>query len=307
MTSLVILAAGLGSRFGGNKQLAEFGPQQLTLMEYNILNALEAGFTRVVFIIRPEMADLLTQQVISRLPKALTVEVVFQQLDDIPDGCTLPMGRTKPLGTAHAVWCCRHVLTQSFAVINADDFYGKEAFLLLHNQAQKCSLDYAMVAYQVQNTLSEFGGVNRGLCQVNKQKQLIGIKECEQISASLKNNSLHITGIESETKHHIVLEKKDLVSMNCWLFSVDIFNAIETLLSQQIKAQMNEQVKKQSQISPERELALLKQECFLPAVVMQQLQNQKKNVTVLETTESWFGLTYPQDSNDVEEKIKVLF
>lgn len=290
MTSLVILAAGLGSRFGGNKQLAEFGPQQLTLMEYNLINAVTAGFNRVIFVIRPELESLLRQQVISRLPVNINYEFAYQSFNDLPENCTLPAQREKPLGTAHALWCCRNLLKESFSVINADDFYGKQAFSLLLQQAKQTPNDYLMVAYQLQNTLSDFGGVNRGLCQLDKQAYLTAIEECEQIETDKQK----ITGMLSTSQQKIELAPKYLISMNCWYFTIDIFLALEhaviNILSQ----------------AREKE-AELNKECYLPTVVMQQIQDKNKKVKVLSTSDSWFGLTYPQDSEQVHEKITALF
>ncbi len=290
MTSLVILAAGLGSRFGGNKQLAEFGQQQLTLMEYNLINAVNAGFDHLVFVIRPELEQLLKQQVIPRLPKGLTHDFAYQTLNDLPNGCTISPQRKKPLGTAHALWCCRNLLKESFAVINADDFYGQHAFSLLLQQAQQTPKDYLMVAYQLQNTLSDFGGVNRGLCQFDKQNYLAAIEECEQIKADKQK----ITGMISASQKNIELSAESLISMNCWFFTTDIFLALEHAIINILG------------LAKEKESELNK-ECYLPSVVMQEIQHKNKKVKVLSTTDAWFGLTYPQDSLQVDEKVTALF
>jgi NDP-sugar pyrophosphorylase family protein len=290
MTSIVILAAGLGSRFGGNKQLAEFGPQQLTLMEYNLINAINAGFNRVVFVIRPELEALIRQQVITRLPENIDYAFAYQSFDELPENCSVPTQRSKPLGTAHALWCCRNLLQKSFAVINADDFYGKQAFNLLLQQAQKTPTDYLMVAYQLQNTLSDFGGVNRGLCQLDKQDYLTAIEECEQI----KTDKQKITGMLSAHQQQTELSAECLISMNCWFFTTDIFPALEHAVINILS------------LAKEQESELNK-ECYLPTVVMQQIQDKNKKVKVLSTNDSWFGLTYPQDSEQVHEKVTALF
>ena len=290
MTNLVILAAGLGSRFGGNKQLAEFGQQQLTLMEYNLLNAIDAGFERVVFVIRPELETLLKQQVVTRLPEGLAYDIAYQRIDDVPQGCHISTKRTKPLGTAHALWCCRHLINNNFAVINADDFYGKQAFSLLLQQTKKTPNDYLMVAYQLKNTLSDFGGVNRGLCQTDESNCLLAIEECEQIQAS----KLGIDGVLSESQQSVDLAAESLISMNCWLFTVDIFSALEQALI--------------NLLNPKKiKLTNINAECYLPAVVMQQIQQKNKRVKVLSTEDTWFGLTYPQDSAQVDKKVTALF
>jgi NDP-sugar pyrophosphorylase family protein len=290
MTTLVILAAGLGSRFGGNKQLAEFGPQQMTLMEYNLINAENAGFSRVVFVIRPELEQLIRQQVISRLPKGLEYDFAIQSFDDLPSGCTLPEQRKKPLGTAHALWCCRRVIKDSFAVINADDFYGKKAFSILLKQTSETPNDYLMVAYQLQNTLSNFGGVNRGLCKLNELNYLTAIEECEQIKAG----GQRINGVLSSNNLPIALSPESLISMNCWFFNPDIFMALEQALTELLTSIKNRRLD-------------TNQECYLPSVVMQKIEQKKKKVKVLSTDDSWFGLTYPQDSKQVDEKITALF
>jgi NDP-sugar pyrophosphorylase family protein len=290
VTTLVILAAGLGSRFGGNKQLAEFGPQQLTLMEYNLINAESAGFNRVVFVIRPELEQLIRQQVISRLPEGIAYDFAVQSFDDLPLSCILPKQRTKPLGTAHALWCCRELITGSFAVINADDFYGKQAFTLLLNQTSEAPNDYLMVAYQLQNTLSDFGGVNRGLCKLNELSYLTAIEECEQIEA----HDQGLSGVLSSSNSPIELSPKCLISMNCWFFNPDIFVALELALTELLTSIKNHRLD-------------VNQECYLPSVVMQQIEQKNRKVKVLSTSDYWFGLTYPQDSKQVDEKITALF
>jgi len=285
MPSIVILAAGLGSRFGGDKQLVEFGCRKLTLMEYNLLNAVQAGFDRVIFVIRPELKDILHRQVLPRLPNALQYELVLQTLDNVPAGCLVPKERSKPLGTAHALWCCRKLLTKSFAVINADDYYGAQAFELLLIQANKTANYHLMVAYQLQNTLSEFGSVNRGLCQFSPEYNLEHIEECENII----EHKDKITGKVSLDDKIIELDKNALISMNCWLFNTDIFPILTEEISQVL--QQN----------------ILNAECYLPNVVMKQIVQQQKNVMVLKTTEQWFGLTYQQDSQKVSEKVDAIF
>lgn len=294
MSTLVILAAGLGSRFGGNKQLAEFGERKLTLMEYNIIHAAQAGFTDVVFIIRPELEQTLTSQVIPRLPNTIKAHTVHQSLSTLPQGCQVNTERTKPLGTAHALWCCHKLIKTTFAVINADDYYGAQAFNLLFAQAKSQPNDHAMVAYQLKSTLSEFGGVNRGLCQVSPHSTLQGIEECEDIQ--LINNTL--VG-RVNNNEHTVLKDNSLISMNCWLFNGDIF----ALLENEIRIMLSEHSQTKSALSQK----YLKQECYLPTVVMKQIKQQQKNVHVLCSTEQWFGLTYPQDAALVDKKVTAIF
>lgn len=306
MTSLVILAAGLGSRFGGNKQLAEFGQLQLTLMEYNLIHAIEAGFDRVIFVIRPELAPLLKQQVITRLPKEVSYDIAYQSLDELPEGCHISTQRTKPLGTAHALWCCRHLINSNFAVINADDFYGKKAFSLLIQQTIKTPTHYLMVAYQLQNTLSEFGGVNRGLCKIDADNNLLAIEECEQIQISEQV----ISGILSESQLPINLPAKSLISMNCWFFTTDIFTAIKLALINQLSlpiASLGHDIVDDIINDNVDDYVDDNKECYLPAVVMQQIQKNNKKIKVLSTSDHWFGLTYPQDTALVNKKVTAQF
>jgi choline kinase len=297
MSTLIILAAGLGSRFGGNKQLAEFGQRKLTLMEYNILNAIKAGFDKVIFVIRPDLEPLFERQILSRLPKEIDYKLVHQRLNLLPDGCTLSSERTKPLGTAHALWCCHNEVESSFAVINADDYYGAQAFELLFKQSIKEPDNHLMVAYHIQNTLSDFGGVNRGLCQLSPQNKLIGIEECEDISI----DQGEITGKVLSQSERLIIKSDCLISMNCWFFTPDIFtflaNEIELLLKSVDNIHLNSLDKKQS----------LKSECYLPEVIMKQIKQQNKKVTVLSSTDQWFGITYFEDISLVNKNITTIY
>jgi NDP-sugar pyrophosphorylase family protein len=282
MPTVVILAAGLGSRFGGNKQLVEFGVKKLTLMEYNLLNAMKAGFNRVIFVIRPDIADVLHHQVLSRLPKGLLYEVVLQTLDNLPDNHSLLIERNKPLGTAHALWCCRKLLNENFAVINADDYYGEQAFKLLLEQSTKTPDYHLMVAYQLENTLSEFGSVNRGLCQIDIENNLEEIEECKNI---VQRTEI-ITGEIEHANKEVELDKNCLISMNCWLFNMDIFPLLTQEILNLIKYENDS-----------------KAECYLPDVVMKQIVQEQKKVRVIQTTDQWLGLTYEQDCLLVDKKI----
>jgi len=267
MTTLVILAAGLGSRFGGNKQLAAFSSANLTLMECNICHAIDAGFTQVVFIIRPELRILFSQQILPKLVDKIAVVFVEQKITELPDGISLPESRTKPLGTAHAIWCCRNVVKGNFSVINADDYYGKKAFELLLINSTEFSGNHLMVAFQLENTLSEFGGVNRGFCQFDENSLLIHIDECHDIKRVIDSNlQQRITG---QFEHNIAvseLEAQSLTSMNCWNFTSDIFPALEENISNAITDFNNSNL-------PEN---INRFECYLPNVVMQQIAKNNK-------------------------------
>ncbi|RHW76587.1 NTP transferase domain-containing protein [Colwellia sp. RSH04] len=288
MKTLVILAAGLGSRFGGDKQLTEFGPQSKTLMEYNIIHAVEAGFERCLFVIRPALQSFFDKQIVPRLPKSLTVDFVHQTTHDLPLNCSIAETRQKPLGTAHALWCCRKKLTGNFAVINADDYYGADCFNQLILHYQHTTNNYLMVAYQLEQTLSQFGGVNRGICKLSDHNTLLSIEEGKNI---IEHNH-KITAIFSD--HTRELTDNNLVSMNCWLFTSDIFSAIEQVLCSLLS---NDAVDKLNQSA----------ECYLPDVVMSQINTVQKQVKVVTTSAKWFGLTFREDTDLVEEKITALF
>ncbi len=311
MTHLVILAAGLGSRFGGNKQLVEFGTQQLTLMEYNIAHAVKAGFTQVTFIIREELKPLFNNAILPRLPKQLSINFIYQSLENIPQGTSLPLDRIKPLGTAHALWCAKKLLidklSQSpydkFAVINADDYYGETAFSLLFQGISDKRGHYLQVAYPLENTLSEYGGVNRGLCQLSNNHQLTSIVECTNII--LSKNDLHgdkisghcinearinstLVGTGSKDEHSIELSPQSLVSMNCWLFTNDIFPALEEHIIEMLR----------------KESMSLTAECYLPTVVMKQISRGQICVDVTVCPDEWFGVTYKEDIAVIASKLE---
>lgn len=294
LKTIVILAAGNGTRFGGAKQFACFGTQAKTLMEYNLIHALAAGFNHVVFITQAQQKQLLEQEVISRLPKSLTVDIAIQALTSLPEKCSIPTTRTKPLGTAHALWCAKEFINNPFVVINADDYYGKKAFSLLQQHqaidAKSQLPQYAMVAYLVQKTLSQHGGVNRGLCKFNQEMQLTKITEIENIHIKSGHNNLVISGQDSIKNQSIDLPENSLVSMNLWAFDSSIFSAIEQELIKTLTATSTENI-----------------ECYLPNVVMSQLNQQQVSVNVLTSDDDWFGVTYAADATWVNHKIDQLF
>jgi UTP-glucose-1-phosphate uridylyltransferase len=298
MSTLVILAAGLGSRFGGNKQLAEFSAANLTLMECNICHAIDAGFTQVIFIIRPELRILFSEQVLPKLVGKIEVVFVEQSLNDLPDNILLPENRTKPLGTAHAIWCCRNNIDGNFAVINADDYYGKSAFELLLKNTKDFPEHHLLIAFQLDKTLSEFGGVNRGFCQFDENSLLTHIDECHDIKQVFNDEmSLTITGKFNHLNKVSVLEAKSLTSMNCWGFTTDIFSALASNIIDTIADYNKTSIDEN----------LNRFECYLPSVVMLQIADNYKKVKLLTSTDNWFGLTFPEDSELVEKNITNLY
>jgi len=209
--SLVVLAAGLGSRFGGNKPLAGFGPNNTTLLELNMFNAYQAGCRFIVLIIAPNSQQFFEQQFNQKFPLDLIIKYAFQEINNLPNNCNTTIERHKPLGTAHALWCCRHLLKGPFVVTNGDDYYGANAFVTAQSHCKDNAQHWGVVAYEVANTLSNFGGVNRGLCEVNDKKQLKSINECYDIS--LTDGQIQGKLASGPVK----LASSQLVSMNFWL------------------------------------------------------------------------------------------
>lgn len=277
--SLAILAAGLGSRFGGNKPLAGFGEHNITLLELNIFNAYQAGCRHVVLIIAPNAQSVFEQHFANKLPNDLTIDYAQQHLDDLPNNQRLTE-RKKPLGTAHALWSCRHLINNGFVVTNGDDYYGASAFITAKQHFSQVPEQWAIVAYDVEKTLSNFGGVNRGLCRLDSANLLTSITECYDIA--LQSNVLQ-GQIDNNT---INLKSSQLVSMNFWCLTPAIFDALTQFITQFI------------------ETATVTDECQLPDVIEQALPQQK--VAVYRCNSQWFGLTYAADKQWVAEQLEYL-
>jgi hypothetical protein len=285
--ALLIMAAGLGHRFGGLKQVEPVGPQGELVIEYSIYDALRAGFERVVFLIRPEMLELFREKVGRRVERAVAVEYAFQRLDDLPAGFCVPPGRAKPWGTAHAVWSCRAAIQQPFAAINADDFYGRETFATLGthlaNLPQSVGrLHGCMASFVLENTLSEHGSVARGVCQVSPQGRLLSVQEHLHIQRRM---GAVMTSPDGQS--WAPLAPATPVSMNIWGFGPDIFAA----LGQQFPLFLRQ--------APTLEQA----EFFLPNVVGALIAIGRLEVDVLPTAAHWFGVTYPDDLPLVRQRI----
>jgi len=273
---LVVLAAGMGSRFGGDKQLAVLGSTGRTLLHFSVLDAYAAGVRHLVLIVRQNIIAALEQQVLPHFPADLTVQLVLQNPADLPVTDVDISQRQKPWGTAHALWSARQFLQQQpCIVINADDYYGRTAMQLLVQHFTKTGTEWAMVAFPLKNTLSAHGGVNRGICQVNAG-YLQAVTEVVQIT----KNQQHLTGIDVNG-NTIALDATQPVSMNIWGFTPSIVPALESALCSFFAQKPDG-----------------KAECYLPAVVDSCLQQQQK-LRVYMSPDSWFGVTYPADLAEI--------
>ncbi len=291
-TTLVIMAAGLGSRFGsGIKQLEPFGPNGEIIMDYSIYDALAAGFNKIVFIIRRSLEKDFKEVIGNRIEKIANVVYAYQELDDLPAGFTVPEGRTKPWGTGQAILCCKDIVDEPFIVINADDYYGKEAFVKLHdyliNPAPVSeALNFCMAGFILGNTLSYNGSVTRGICHVNSKKHLLGVKETHDIYKT-ENGA----GVPNGTGGFTPIDPKSIVSMNMWGFTPELFDILEKGFSNFL-----------SDITRDG----LKAEYLIPTVVDSLIKNGTAQVTMLETNDKWFGVTYREDKENVVKSLRKL-
>ena len=285
---LVIMAAGMGSRFGGLKQMEPVDKEGHSIIDFSMYDARRAGFRDLVFIIKREHDALFRERIGNRMERFFIVEYVYQELTDIPAGCTVPDGRVKPWGTGQAIACCRNVLHGPFAVINSDDFYGRTAFseiyeFLRTNDDEHC---YAMVGYRVRNTVTEFGSVARGVCEV-QNGMLMGITERTKIY----QRGDHAAYTE-DGEHFVDLPGDTIVSMNIWGFTQPTVSEFWTRLGAFFE--------KEVPLDP------LKREFYLPSVVNQQLEEGTARVRVLPCEEVWYGVTYREDLASVKEAICAL-
>ncbi|MDD3172809.1 MAG: sugar phosphate nucleotidyltransferase [Herbinix sp.] len=288
-TSLVIMAAGMGSRFGGIKQLEPVGPSGEIIMDYSIYDAIKAGFNKIVFIIRKDLEKDFKEVIGNRIEKIIKVEYVFQELDALPDGFTKPEERTKPWGTGQAVLCCKNVVREPFAVINADDYYGKEAFRIVNqflSDDSYMSNQYCMAGFILGNTLSENGAVTRGVCKANEADKLVDIVE----TSGIVPEGDHAVA-KNSAGEDITIDLNSIVSMNMWGFKPELFDALEKGFVQFLSnLEQNE----------------LKKEYLLPTVVGEMVKNNEVEVSVLKTADRWFGVTYKEDKDAVVKSIRAL-
>jgi UTP-glucose-1-phosphate uridylyltransferase len=283
--TLLVLAAGMGSRYGGLKQMDSVGPNGATIIDYSIYDALRAGFGKLVFVIRRDIEEAFKQTIGRRFERQIAVEYVFQQLDSLPAGCRFSPLRKKPWGTGHAILMGEKVISEPFAVINADDFYGASSFRTLAEHLQSGTRDYALVGFVLKNTLSEFGSVARGICRASPNGFLEDVTESTRITrdgAAVKHTDgrgiLHpLTGDE-------------IVSMNMWGFTPTLFGHLREQLTAFLKDHGDDE----------------KAEFYIPSAVNALIHDRKEHAKVLRTSDSWFGLTYSEDRPRVVESIRRL-
>lgn len=284
--SLLVLAAGMGSRYGGLKQLDPVGPSGETLLDYSVHDARQAGFDRVVFVVRRDIEKEFRDKIGARYAGKISVDYVHQELGDLPDGHRPPADRSKPWGTAHAIWCARRSITTPFAAINADDFYGADAFrqvseFLQDSPEHARPAAFAMVGYRLDKTLSEHGAVARGLCEVDGDGYLLRVEELTHIAR--RANGTIACGDR-------VLAGNALVSMNFWGFTPQVFPFLEEHLSRFLESHAND----------------IKAEQYIPTAVAECIAHSQASVRVLPTSSQWFGVTYREDKPRVIESIAQL-
>jgi NDP-sugar pyrophosphorylase family protein len=287
--TLLIMAAGMGSRYGGLKQIDPVGPSGEAIIEYSVYDAIQAGFGKVVFIIRKDIEEAFRESVGKKFEGKIDIDYAFQELDDIPAGFSIPEGRTKPWGTGHAILVAKNVINEPFAVINADDFYGLAGFKLQEKFLEEAhngeSIIYSMVGYVLRNTLSPHGSVSRGICQVNGDNILVNITELTKIEKD--GDGARYT--DDDGKVH-QMTGDELASMNLWGFTPSIFKYLEVGFTDFLKEHGNE----------------MKSEFFIVDVIDEMMEKEIAKLKVLPCHEPWFGVTYPEDKPAVVESVRKL-
>ena len=278
---LVVLAAGMGSRYHGLKQIDPMGKYGEKILDYSVYDAKQAGFETVVFVIKPEMEQEFEEVVGKRIRKHMQVKYAFQTVDSLPEGFSVPQGRTKPWGTGHAVLCAAQVIDAPFAVINADDYYGPHGYRMLFDSLSKDGESCVMVAYPLSSTVTESGHVSRGICQVNKQGCLEKVTERTWIECREDG----IAYSEDEGKTFVPLDRDVPVSMNFWGFPKSFLQRAKEGFPKFLERSLEE--------NP------LKCEYFLPSIVGDMIEREGAKVRVLKSEDSWYGVTYPEDKETV--------
>ncbi|MDD7151119.1 MAG: sugar phosphate nucleotidyltransferase [Bacilli bacterium] len=287
--TLVILAAGMGSRFGGLKQIEPMGPNGEFIIDYSVYDAIKAGFNKIVFLIKRETYDLFKETIGARVEPYIKTEYAFQELNNLPLGYTLPSDRVKPLGTAHAVLCCKEKVHENFAMINSDDFYGRDAFIKAYEYLSKVdesSSEYGMVGYKVANTLTENGSVKRGVCNVDNNGYLTNLTESK---VERVNNEIIASPLDGSKA--FTVKDDDTVSMNFLLFTPSIFNYIEDGFPKFFDNNKDN---------------LLTAEYLIPDVLSNLIKNNKASTKVIPTSANWYGVTYKEDTPGVKRAIQNL-
>ena len=278
--TLLIMAAGMGSRYGGLKQLDAIGPSGETIIDYSVYDAIKAGFTKVVFIIRKDFEQEFKSKITDKYEGQIQVEFAFQDLNDLPDEFTCPEGREKPWGTGHAIFSARDVINEPFVAINGDDFYGRESFKVVADYYRKGANSFSMVAFKLDKTLSSFGGVTRGLCTVNDEK----------LNTVIETADLQKTDYGVSSNRDIELDGSEPVSMNVWGFTPILFKYLEGKFVEFLSENGTE----------------MKSEYLIPSVVNELIQSGQETVHVLRSGATWFGVTYKEDKPFVEGEIEKL-
>ena len=278
--SLLVMAAGMGSRYGGLKQLDAVGPSGETIIDYSVYDAIQARFNKVVFIIRKDFEDEFKSQITDKYSGKIQVEFAFQDLHDLPDGFTCPEGRNKPWGPGHAILAAADLIHEPFVAINGDDFYGRESFKVVADYYLSGADDFSMVAFQLDKTLSTFGGVTRGLCTVKKGK----------LDTVIETGELQRTEQGVTSDRNIKLDGSEPVSMNVWGFTPVLFKYLKTMFVGFLNDEGNE----------------LKSEYLIPSVVNDLIKSGREDVHVLRSASSWFGVTYKDDRPFVMGEIQKL-
>ena len=285
--TLVILAAGMGSRFGGLKQIAPMGPNDEFIIDYSVYDAIEAGFTKIVFLIKEENYEIFKETIGARVEPHIPVEYCFQKNDNLPEGYIMPEDRVKPLGTAHAILCCENAVHEPFMIINADDFYGRDAFIkgaeFLKNVYDEKPYPYGLVGYLVKNTITENGAVKRGVCEVEDNH----LKKLVESSVERVGDKIIATPLNGSEAFEVL--EDDTVSMNMLLFTPSIFQYIRDNFKAFLDANKDN---------------LEKCEYLIPDVLFQAIDEGYATTEVLKTTATWYGVTYKEDTDSVRSALK---
>lgn len=284
--TLLILAAGMGSRYGGIKQMDAFGPNGETIIDYSIYDAIQSGFGKIVFVIRKDFSDNFKEIFENKLKGKVETEYVMQEMDSYLNGFQVPADRSKPWGTAHAVLCAKEVINEPFAVINADDFYGRDAFDKAYQflTTDAATDKYCIIGYQLEKTISQNGSVSRGVCQVDAAYNLVSIHERTKIFP--EGDKIYYI----ENTQQVPLPEDAVVSMNFWGFDPNVFDFIQDLLKKFL----------------EENASNPKSEFFIPLVADEFIKEGKGDIKVIPTSAQWFGVTYKEDADGVRKSIKEL-